>query len=150
MLRSVGAVVVGYIVMFIVVFVLLTGIYLALGADGAFQEGSYAPSMLWIGLMFVVGLVAAIAGGFTCAAIARGSKAPIALVVMVLVLGGLSAIPAFMPPDEDQPTARTGEVGNLEAMTRARTPGWVALLNPIVGVIGVMIGAQLKSGSAGD
>ena len=148
MWRVVGAVIVGYILMFVIVFILLTGLFLAMGTDGAFQEGTFVPSTVWIGLMFVVGLTAAIGGGFVCAAIAPASKAPVALVVVVLVLGVLSAIPAFMPPDADQPTERSGELGNMEAMMQARTPKWVALLNPIVGVLGVMIGARLKGAGA--
>ena len=141
--RAIIGVVAGYIVMFVVVFVLLTGLYLALGADGAFQEGSFAPSMLWILLMLVVGLAAAIGGGLVCAKIAPGSRAPMALAIVVLVLGLLMSIGAFLPPDPELPTVRSADMSSTEAMMAARTPAWVALLNPIVGAIGVTIGGRM-------
>jgi hypothetical protein len=147
--RVIGGVIAGYVVMFIVVFVLLTGAYLGLGADRAFEEASFTPSMTWLGLMFVVGLVAAIIGGVVCAAIAPNTRAPVALVVVVLVLGAASAIPAFMPPDADQPTVRSGDLSNMDAMMSARTPAWVAIANPVIGAIGVMLGARLRRGKQG-
>ena len=146
--RVIGGVIAGYVVILILVVGLLTGIYLALGADRSFQEGTFAPSMTWIVLMFAVGLVAAIVGGLVCAAIAPGTKAPVALVVVVVVLGLLGAIGSFQPPDADQPTVRSADLGSMEAMTSARTPIWVALLNPVVGAIGVMIGARMRGGKS--
>ena len=41
--RVIGGVVLGYIAMFAVVFIGLTVIYLLMGADKAFQEGSFTP-----------------------------------------------------------------------------------------------------------
>jgi hypothetical protein len=37
-----------------------------------------------------------------------------------------------------------GAVANMEAMQKARTPGWVALMNPLIGAVGVMVGAGLR------
>lgn len=145
MLRAIGAVVLGYIVMVVVVFATFTGAYFAMGADGAFKPGSYDVSGLWLVASFVLGIVAAVAGGFVAAAIARGGKAPMVLAGIVLVLGLLSAIPVLM--SDEPPAVREGTVGNIEAMQNARQPGWVALLNPFVGALGVVIGARLKGGA---
>lgn len=143
MLKSVGGVIVGYIVMFILVFVLFSLAYLALGANGAFKPGTYDVSTLWLAISVVVGLVAAIVGGFICSLIAPNSKAPLALVVLVLVLGLLTAIPVLMSNDP-RPNIRDESVGNMEAMMNARQPAWIALLNPLIGAVGVMLGSRMK------
>ena len=144
MYRSIAAVVVGYLVMFLLVFTLFTAAYLAMGTEAAFTPGTYEVSTLWVVISFVLGLVAALVGGYVCAAIARRGKAPLALAALVLGLGLLFAIPMLTAPKASAP--RAGGVPNLEAMRNARTPGWVALLNPFVGAVGVLLGARLKRG----
>lgn len=143
MLRTIGGVIVGYVVMFLLVFVIFSLAYLSLGADGAFKPGLYEVSSLWLVISFAVGLIAAIAGGFVCALIAQNTKASLALAGLVLVLGLLSAIPVLTAND-NRPQIRTASVGNMEAMMNARQPSWVALLNPLIGAIGVLFGARLK------
>jgi len=143
MLRAVLAVIAGYASMALTVMICLTGAYLALGADGSFQPGTYEPSLAWIIVMFVVGLVAAVEGGIVVWVIARRPKVVTAMMIVVAALGVLSAIPAFLPPAADAPTERTGDVSSFEAATRARTPAWVAILNPVIGVAGVWMGSQL-------
>lgn len=143
MLKSVGGVIVGYIVMFILVFVLFSLAYLTLGANGAFKPGTYDVSTLWLAISVIVGLVASIVGGFICSLIAPNSKAPLALVALVLVLGLLTAIPVLMGNDP-RPNIRDASVGNMEAMMNARQPAWIALLNPLIGAVGVMLGSRMK------
>jgi predicted membrane protein len=144
MLRIIGGVIAGYLTMFIVVFATFSGAYLAMGTNGAFQPGSYEVTPLWLGVSFVLSLIAAIAGGFVCAAIAKDPRAAMALAGLVLALGLLLAIPVLTASDTGRPQVREASVGNLEAMQNARQPGWVAVLNPIVGAIGAMLGARLK------
>jgi hypothetical protein len=146
--RAIAGVIAGYIAMFVIVFVLLTLGYLAMGAERAFQPGTYEVSGAWLAVMFLVNSIAALAGGFVCVLIAPSSKAPVALAVVIIVLGVLMSIPVFMGPPEGAPTVRDGSVGNMEAMMNARQPGWVALLNVVVGAAGVMIGARLKKPTA--
>jgi len=143
MLKTVGGVIVGYIVMFILVFVLFSLAYLALGANGAFKPGTYDVSTLWLALSVIVSLAAAIVGGFVCSLIAPNSKAPLALVGLVIVLGLLAAIPVLTSNDP-RPNIRDASVGNLEAMMNARQPAWIALLNPLIGAAGVMLGSRVK------
>jgi hypothetical protein len=147
MLRTIGAVVIGYVVLVLFVFVTFSLTYLLLGADGAFEPGSYNVSTLWLIISFVVGLLAAVLGGYVCASIARNARAPIILAGIVLVLGLLLAIPVVMTPSEGGLQVREGNVGIFEAMQNAKQPAWVALVNPIVGAIGIMIGARLKGDS---
>lgn len=142
MLRIIGGAIVGYIALFLVAFISFTLAYLVLGADGAFRPGTYDVSTTWVAVSFVLGFVAAAVGGFVAAAIARDAKGPLILAALVIVLGLLMALPLLTAPVETR--VREGSVGNFEAMQNARTPSWIALLNPFVGAIGVMVGGRLR------
>jgi hypothetical protein len=146
MARTVVGVILGYVVMAVVVFCGLTAAYLAMGADGAFRPGTYEVSGLWIAISFIVGLAAAISGGWVCAAAATEARAPMILAAVVFVLGLAVAIPALTAPSS-LPKPRLGDVPNLEAMANAHTPVWIALLNPFVGAAGVIVGGRLKRGT---
>lgn len=141
MLRAVLAVVAGYVVMAAVVFITFSGLYLALGTERTFRPGSYDVSAAWAVGSVVLSVVAAVVGGLVCAAISRGGRAPMALAAAVFVLGVLSAIPALT--DSRPREARTGDVSNTAAMMNARQPVWFALAMPVVGAVGVMVGAGM-------
>lgn len=142
MLRAILAVIVSYVLMFVLIFLAFTGVYMVLRADGAFKPGSFEASSAWIGIAFAVNFVVAIIGGMVCAAIARGGKAPIALAAIVFVLGLGLAIPSLMVQKTD--AVRAGDVPMFEAMQKAKEPPWVPFTFPIVGAIGVLIGGKLK------
>jgi peptidoglycan/LPS O-acetylase OafA/YrhL len=132
------------VVLAAVIFATFTGAYLVMGAAGAFKPGTYEPSRTWIAASFALGLIAAVLGGLTCAAIARDGRGTKWLAVLVVVLGLALAVPALMKPSGGPPEPRTGDVSNIEAMQKAKTPPWIALLNPFVGAAGVLIGGRLK------
>jgi uncharacterized membrane protein YedE/YeeE len=142
--RAILAVILGYVVMFLVVFLTFSGAYLAMGTEAAFQPGKYEPSTLWLVVSFILGFIAAIAGGCTCVWIAKNTKAALGLAGLVLVLGLAMAGAIMMEPPDARPATRTGDVPNLEAMQNARTPLWVAFVNPFLGAVGVLLGARLK------
>lgn len=142
MARAVAGVVLGYLAMFAIVFALLSGAYLALGPDRAFQPGTFDVSYTWIAVWFVVGLLAAIIGGLVCARISGMRKPPLVLAGLVFVLGYLSALPVLLTPMETK--ERSGTVSTADAMMTAKPPFWVPLMNPIIGVVGVLIGARIK------
>ena len=146
MLRSVLSVLAGYVSMVAFVMVTFSVAYMVLGMSGVFKADSYEPSGMWILISFILGLVGAVIGGFICAWIARGSKAPLALAGILLVLGLVFAIPVLTADDVATPV-RNEDMTMSEAMQQAKQPGWVALLNPFVGAIGVMIGARLRGSS---
>ncbi|HEX9579826.1 MAG TPA: hypothetical protein VF970_01850 [Gemmatimonadales bacterium] len=139
--RLIGSVALGYVVMFVLVFCLFTALYLILGADRSFQPGTYDASWLWIGTSTLLALLAAAAGGWACAAVARNDKGPKVLAGLVIALGLLLAVPVITADPDTTP--RTSVVGNMEAMQKAQQPVWIALLNPFLGAIGVMAGARL-------
>lgn len=143
MLRVIGGVVLGYLVMAVGVFALFSGLYAVLGADGAFEPNRYHTSATWIALSIPLGLAAAVAGGWVSRRVAGTPTGPRALAGLVLVLGlGLAAATALAPAPPDEP--RPAGVGNLDAMQRARTPVWVAVLNPLIGVAGVLTGGYKR------
>lgn len=142
MARAIVGVIVGYFVMMILVFLSFSGAYLVLGADGAFQPRSYEVSPLWIVLSIVLGLVAAVAGGYVCALISKLPKPPLVLALVVVILGVLSAIPVMLDTADYAP--RTADVPNVEAMMFAKQPVWVVLWNPVIGAVGVLLGARLR------
>jgi len=146
-MRSVIGVVAGYIVMAVIVMALLSAAFLVLGADGAFRPGTYEVGAIWLSLNIVVGLAAAILGGIVCAGVARGSRAPTALGLLVLVLGLVIAIAGVMAPNPESSSVRHAGADRLDAMMNARQPTWIMFLNPFLGAGGVMIGARLKRGA---
>ncbi|UCF20320.1 MAG: hypothetical protein JSU87_02615 [Gemmatimonadota bacterium] len=144
--RAIGSVVLGYIAMAVVVFICMSVAYLLLGTEGSFKAGSYEVSGAWLVVTVVVGLGAAILGGFVCAAVAKTVTPPRVLAAAVLVLGLAMAMPALTESDADVRRVREGGVAIIDAAQEAIQPGWVALLNPLIGAIGVLVGAGLRRG----
>lgn len=143
MARMIGGVILGYVVMAALIFAAFSGAYLAMGTEAAFQPGSYEPSSLWIAVSFVLGFAASAAGGWVCATVARDGRVTSILAAVVLLLGLALAVPALRRTAPLEP--RLGDVPNMEAMTKAHQPGWIALLNPLIGAAGVLIGGRLRS-----
>lgn len=144
--RLVGAVVLGYVILVIVVFAGLSAAFVALGADRAFRPGVYDASGLWIVTSMVVGFGAAALAGWVARAVARTGTGPRALAVAVVVLGVAMALPAlFGTPEAVAP--RTEMLGPLEAMGAAQTPVWVMLVNPLIGALGVLVGGRALGAS---
>ena len=142
MVKSILAVIVGYIVMAIFAFAVCTCAYLGLGVDRVFESGSYDVSTIWIALMVGIAVIGGILGGLVCAAISKSKGACMALAIIVVVVGMISAIVTEM---KEHPSAtRSGDVPNWEAMTKAQTPAWVCFVNPVLGAVAVMLGARMK------
>lgn len=148
MLRSIGGAVLGYILVALVIFAGLTLAYLALGADGAFQPGSFEVSMLWIVISLVIGFGAAFLGGWVARRVAREARGPWLLAGIMVVLGLGMTLPILLG-DAVTPGVRTSAIGPMEAMAQAQTPGWVMLTNLLVGVIGVLLGGGALGAARG-
>jgi hypothetical protein len=150
MVRSILGVILGYLAMFLIVMGGLTVAYLALGADRAFQPGTYEVTTTWLAVWAPVSIVAAIVGGVVCAKVsAHRTPATVVLAGLVLVLGALTAaaqIRAEAPTGDA--AVRTGDTPNLEAMTSARSPDWIHIANPLIGAVGVLIGASIAGRGA--
>lgn len=142
MVRAIIGVIVGYITMFVFIFASFSAAYFAMGADRAFKPGVYEVSILWTAISFILGLIASILGGFVCVKIARRPKPGFVLAGIALVLGIAMAFPAVAKPD---PGPRAADVSNLEAMSKAKQPAWIAFFNPILGAAGIALGVRLAS-----
>jgi hypothetical protein len=142
MLRSIVGVVVGYLVMFFVAFCAYTAAYLGLGAERAFEPGTYALSGIWIGLVIAITLIAGLVGGLTCAAISKSRTTGLVFARIVFVLSFVFELPTLMK--DHTPVARAGEVSNMEAMGKAQPPFWLCLLNPFLGAAAVLMGTRMK------
>jgi len=144
MAKAIVGVIVGYIVMFILQIAAFMTIYTLVGPNWSFKPASYQASTRWTVMQFVVIFVTAAIAGLVCAMIARGGKATLALAAVVLVLGlGLAVLGTALRP-ADTHEVRTGNVPNMEAMSKARHPLWVVFLGPVIAGVGVIIGGKLK------
>jgi amino acid transporter len=140
--RNLAAVVLGYVVMFVVVMATFSVAFLVMGADRAFRPGTYEVTGSWILVSTVLSFGAAVLGGVVAARVGRGTRAASLLAVVVVVLGVILAIPTLDAPDPGP--RRTGEVGNFAAMMEAQQPPAVSFLNPVIGAVGVMVGGRAR------
>ena len=134
----------GYVVMFAVAFALFSLTWTVLGADGSFHPGTWEVSTAWIVVSFVLGLIVSMAGGFSASKLGADDKAVWILAGLVIVMGILQAL-----PETGHELARPAGVSMFEAMGSIIQPRWLYYVNPIFGVIGVLLGARFdKSDTA--
>lgn len=144
MARTVIAVIVGYITMFILMFVTFTCAFLWMGTEWSFKPASFEASNAWVAMSLVSSLIISIVAGLICVLIARGGKAPVILAVVVFVLGLALAIPSVIAHQQNAGKVRAGSLTQAEAMQNAVEPIWVPFTFPIIGALGVLIGGKLK------
>ena len=142
--RSIAAVIVSYIVMFVLQFAVFMTVYTVMGPNWSFKPVSYQASTRWTVMQFAVVFVTALIAGLVCALIAKGGKAPLALAVVALAIGfTLGAIHIATQP-ADTHELRTADVPNMVAMTKARHPMWVIFAGPVIAALGIVVGGKLK------
>lgn len=144
MVRSIIAVIVSYITMFVLNFLGFVGLYAIVGPGQAFRPRSYLASNRWIAMAFAIVLVSGIIAGLICAAIARGRKSTLALAVLILAVGLVMSIPAIKKGRENAGMVRVGDVPAMEAAEKAYWPVWAPFTFPFVSAIGALIGGKLK------
>lgn len=142
--RSIIAVIVSYIIMFVLNFLGFVTLYAVVGETQAFKPRTYLASNRWIAMSFAFIFVSAIIAGLICAVIAKGGKANLALAVVIVVLGFLLAIPAVMKAKANEGMVRTGNTPQMEAAQKAYWPIWTPFTFPIISAVGVLIGGKLK------
>ena len=142
--RSILAVVVSYVAMFVLAFIAFTCAYLVVGSEVAFKPGIYEASTTWIGIAFAINVVVSIIGGIICALIAKSGRAPLALAIVVVVLGFVVAVLDMNKGKLNAGMVRTASTPQMEAIQKAFWPVWVPFTFPITGAIGVLIGGKLK------
>jgi hypothetical protein len=140
MLKAVLGVALGYIAMAIIVTLLCLGGFVALGVDRFFQPDSYEVSRLWLGVSVLISICSAVLGGYLCAAISRRMGACKVLALIVFALGILFCLPKM----REDTNWRAGEVPAWQVMNLAQMPAWMYIVTPVVGAIGVLLGARIK------
>jgi hypothetical protein len=65
------------------------------------------------------------------------------LAIVVFALGLVFAVPSYVANRTDQ-GVRDYAPPLVEAMQKAKQPNWVPLALPVIGAVGVLIGAKLK------
>lgn len=143
MIRAVLGIVIGFIVWIALVVIGIAAAYVGMGPEGMFQGDSYDVTVKYVLVCLGIAFLAAILGGYTCAAISHLPKPPVVLAVIILVFGILDVLPYVMTGDQEV-VVRPPEVSNLEIAKNARPPIWLALVIPIICAAGVLGGAQLR------
>jgi hypothetical protein len=142
MLRSILGVIVGYAALSLFFFAIFTGAYFALGVERIFQSDSYEVSTLWLVLSAALGLSGGILGGYVCAAISRSKRTCELFAAIVLIILVLFCIPKMRDPN---PHVRAGDVAYMDAMRLTQMPVWMHVLNPVLGAVGVLLGARMRN-----
>ncbi len=144
MIRSIAAVIVSYITMFVLNILGFFALYTIVGASHAFKPRSFLASNRWILMGVAVMFLSAVIAGLICAAIARGGKAAVGLAALILVVGLLIAIPAMNKARANAGMVRVGDVSLAEAMEKAYWPVWAPFTFPFISAVGALLGANLK------
>ena len=144
MVRSIVAVIVSYISMFVLNLLGFVSLYAVVGPGNAFRPRGFLASNRWIAMALAVMFVSGIIAGLLCAAIARGRKAILALAGLILIVGLLLAIPAIMKHRANADLVRAGDVPVMEAMEKASWPIWAPFVFPFVSALGAVVGGKLK------
>ena len=143
MLKAILAIIVSYLVMFVLFLAIFVGCYFALGIERVFQPDSYEVSTLWVILTLVIAFLVSMFAGYLCAAISRNWRACQVFALIVFFLALWQCI-SGMKRDSEGPNVRAGEVTYLEAIGHAVSPRWLHFVNPIVNGVGVLLGARMK------
>tara|TARA_B100000029_G_scaffold57267_1_gene51821 strand:- start:1428 stop:1865 length:438 start_codon:yes stop_codon:yes gene_type:complete len=131
-----AAVIGAYVVIGVFVMITFTMAYKLMGPDGAFRPGTYEVTLSWNLVSLVLGLPAAVLGGWVCVQIDDAPWTGRSLMILIVVLGLLDVAATVKKARTESP-ARGEDVDNRTAMSHARKPIWVAVANIGVGVVGV-------------
>lgn len=142
--RKILAIIAGYIVMSLFLFIVFTVIYLILGTEGSFKPESFEVSTTWVISSVIVSFAAAMLGGYVCAWIAKNKKTAMILAGLVFVLGIMFALPELSAPADNAGKVRSAELSSMEAMQQAKQPTLTLILNPLIGAFGIFMGARLR------
>src|SRR2546430_14738189 len=126
--------------MVVLAFIGFTCAYLIVGSDVAFLPGIYEASTSWIGIAFVINIVVAIIGGFICALIAKGGRAPLALAILAVGLGLVGGVGGMNKRKKNAGVARTPNTPRMETGQKAYLPGLGPLSFSLSRPIGIFFG----------
>jgi hypothetical protein len=144
MVRSIIAVVASYLTMFVLGFIGFSCAFFILGSEVVFKPRIFEASTTWIAIGFVINIVEALFGGFLCALIAKGGRAPLALAVLAVVLALAVAVADMNKGKTNAGLVRVPNMPAMEVVQKAYWPVWVPFVFPFTSAIGILIGAKLR------
>ena len=143
MLKSILAIIVSYLALFILFMAISTGCYFALGIERVFQPDSYEVSTLWVILTLVIAFLVTMFAGYLCATLSKNWRTCQVFALIVFLLALWQCL-SGMKRDSEGPNVRAGDVTYLEAIGHAVTPMWFHFVNPIVNGAGILLGARMR------
>lgn len=150
MLRSIAAVIISFIVMYVLIFVAFAALVFGLGIDGLLKPGSFQGNMLITIAAPSITILAGLFGGWLCVKIAGragsgGRTSIIALAALTFAFGAVSAAVTLQKPFPADP--RPADMTLEQFMAVGREPTWLAVSNPIIGSIAVLVSGLLLAGA---
>jgi hypothetical protein len=147
LLRSILAVIASYVLMAVLIVASLSVLYMAMGTDWAYQQGSFAVSVPWVLSMFAAGAVAAWLGGWVCRWISGNARSVLALALVIGVLGTVTLVLQLAGRPDELPL-RAGDVPLNDAMALSIQPMYAMIVNPVLGVVCSLFGGRWFERSA--
>ncbi len=143
MLKSIIAIVVSYIAMFVFFMVVVIGCYVALGSERVFKPDSYEISTLWLVLTLIVSFVGSAIAGYLCAVIS-GSWATCRVFAFIVFLATLGFCFASLRQSQESPNVRASEVSWTDGIRLGVSPMWLHFVSPVISGVAVLVGARMK------
>jgi hypothetical protein len=139
MLWKILGVVLGYILIAVLTFMTFSAFYLAIGADRAYNPGTYDVSPLWIAVSALLTLLAGLAGGYVCKSVS-GDKGTVVILAGIVLGLGIAVASLQAVTKKPSTEVRTSAVSNYEAMKKPQQPVWYLFASPIISAAGIIIG----------
>lgn len=150
MLKSILAIVLSYVAMFVLFMAIFAGCYVGLGVERVFQPDSYLVSSLWLALTLLGSFFVSVFGGWLCVLISKSLRTGEVFAVVVLVIFSVMCVWDLRSKNPDAPNVRAGDVGFRDGIELAVTPVWLHVVNPVVAGIGVFVGTRLLRRRSGE
>jgi len=147
MVRGIIGVVVGFIAWFLLFGVCFAIAWVILGEQGSFQADTWNLTPTWVVMSAIVGLVTAMAAGLICRIVARNRTAVIVLATVALVYSIFGSVMSSARAEELRGEVRPADVSMTDAMNKAIWPGYILIVNPIIGAVGVLAGGMMRTGA---
>ncbi len=146
--RKILAVIVGYLVSFVWVFITLSLAWMALGAGFAYAGDTPHASTGWSLLMLVLGFIGAVLAGWVAALVGRSQQPATWLAVLMLVLGLAFAfynttIDREAMAMEVLAGRSVSEVTMMEAASISVAPVWYDWGVALIGALGAVLGGRM-------
>lgn len=140
MVRTIAAIVVGYLVIVLLVLGLGLAAYAGIGVENAYQEKSWHATPIIGVLTLISGVFAAVVGGWVAGKVDTRPRGFRGLAVVLIVLGlGMATLQAMQPAPPPRTEPATMKLA-MEHSNDHRDPAWVTWLLPFIGSVGVLVG----------